>query len=351
MYLPNDSRYEQSVTSLTYRKAGGSGLTLPAVTLGLWQNFGDDTALETQKQLLFSAFDAGVTHFDLANNYGPPAGSSEENFGKIITTDLAPYRDELLISSKAGYPMWPGPYGDGGSRKYLLSSLDQSLKRMKLDYVDIFYSHRYDSTTPLHETLGALKTAVDSGRALYAGISSYSATRTAQALEVAKEIGLTLVLHQPSYSLLNRWIEKPDASGRSVTEVANDGGMGIIAFSPLAQGLLSTKYLGGIPEDSRAARGGSFKKEHVSEQNIETLKKLNTIAQDRGQSLTQMAIAWCLRSDQITSVLLGARTLDQLEENLGSLKNTSFSSDELAEIDRVAVDGDLNLWAPRSSEL
>ena len=336
---------------MPYRRSGRSGLLLPAITLGLWQNFGHGAPLSTQRELLCAAFDRGVTHFDLANNYGPPAGSAEQAFGQILKSDLAPYRDELLISTKAGYDMWPGPYGDHGSRKYLLASLDQSLARMGLDYVDIFYSHRYDPDTPLEETMGALKTAVDSGRALYAGISSYSATRTAQALEVAKDIGLTLTLHQPSYSLLNRWIEEPDPSSRSVMQVAAEGGMGIIGFSPLAQGLLSAKYLGGIPEGSRAAQNGSFKTEFASAQNIALLADLNQIAQDRGQSLAQLAIAWCLRRDEVTSVLLGARTLEQLHENLDAVAGPAFSTAELDAIDAIATDGNLNLWASRSSDL
>lgn len=350
MYHANESRYDSSATHVQYRRAGSSGLRLPSVSLGLWQNFGQANSITDQKSLLFRAFDRGVTHFDLANNYGPPPGSAEESFGQILASDLSGYRDELLISTKAGYPMWPGPYGDGSSRKYLLSSLDQSLSRMGLDYVDVFYSHRFNPDTPLEETMGALKTAVDSGRALYAGISSYSATRTAQALAVAKDIGLKLVLHQPSYSLLNRWIETPDASGSSVVEVAQENGLGIIAFSPLAQGLLSTKYLGEVPADSRAAKGGSFSKDYLSKANLASLEALNSIAQERGQSLSQLAISWCLNAPGITSVLLGARTLAQLDENLDALSNVTFSSGELAAIDQAATDGDLNLWAPRSSD-
>lgn len=349
MYIANESRYDQGL--MPYRRAGSSGLLLPAVSLGLWQNFGEAASVQAQKELLFQAFDQGVTHFDLANNYGPPPGSAEESFGQILAADLAQYRDELVISTKAGYPMWPGPYGDGGSRKYLLSSLDQSLNRMGLDYVDVFYSHRYDPNTPLEETMGALKTAVDSGRALYAGISSYSAKRTLEAIAIAKEIGLTLTLHQPSYSLLNRWVEQPDSAGDSVLDVTAAAGIGVIAFSPLAQGLLSNKYLGAVPSDSRAAQGGSFSTDYLSQANLDSLSALHTIAQDRGQTLSQLAISWCLRTDQVTSVLLGARTLEQLNENLAAVSALSFTSDELTAIDQAAVDGGLNLWAPRSSDL
>lgn len=350
--MPSPDRYAHPNNPDHYRRAGSSGLLLPPISLGLWQNFGTAAPLETQRDIILRAFDLGVTHFDLANNYGPPPGEGEQNFGRILESDLRRYRDELVISTKAGYRMHPGPYGEGGSRKYLLSSLDQSLKRMNLDYVDIFYSHRFDATTPLEETLGALKTAVDSGKALYAGISSYSAARTEQALRVAREIGLDIRVHQPSYSLLNRWIEQPDDAGRSVVGTCAENGVGIVAFSPLAQGLLTEKYLSGdIPQGSRAAANGSFSSQYVSEKNIAALRELNEIAQSRGQSLAQLALAWTLRLQEVTSVIIGARTLSQLEENLNAVGNVKFSVDELARIDEVAVDGGLNLWASRSSDL
>lgn len=337
---------------MPYRRLGTGGMLVPAISLGLWQNFGQAHPLERQRELILHAFDRGVTHFDLANNYGPPPGSSESSFGEIITRDLQPYRDELVISTKAGYRLRPGPYGEGGSRKYLLSSLDQSLKRMNVDYVDVFYSHRFDPSTPLEETLGALKTAVDSGKALYAGISSYSSARTREALEIARRINLKVLVHQPSYSLLNRWIEAPDDSGQSVIDRCATEGLGIIAFSPLAQGLLTSKYLTGvIPEGSRAAAGGSFDQGYVSERNVESLKKLNDIAAQRHQSLAQMALAWALRNESVASVIAGARTIEQLDENLDTVLNLSFEPEELSQIDRVAVDGGLNLWAPRSSDL
>ncbi|NMR20633.1 L-glyceraldehyde 3-phosphate reductase [Cellulomonas fimi] len=349
MHLANPDRYDV----LPYRRTGRSGLDLPAVSLGLWQNFGGGDPLDRQREIVLHAFDRGVTHLDLANNYGPPPGSTEENFGRIVTSDLRPYRDELVISTKAGYDMWPGPYGVGGSRKYLLASLDQSLARMGLDYVDIFYSHRFDPTTPLEETLGALKTAVDSGRALYAGISSYNAHRTLEALEVARTIGLTLTIHQPSYSMLNRWVERPDerADGSSLLDVLGENGLGTIVFSPLAQGMLTSKYLDGVPADSRAARGGSLRQEFLTEDNLARVRALAAIASSRGQSLAQMAISWALRDPRVTSALLGASSVAQLDENLTALENLEFSDDELALIDQHAVDAGVNLWAARSSDL
>jgi len=352
MYIANPDRYSDTPETQPYRKVGRSGLTLPAISLGLWQNFGDNTAFDLQRSIVLRAFDRGVTHFDLANNYGPPPGSAEASFGKMLSSDLKPYRDELIISTKAGYNMWPGPYGEGGSRKYVLASLDQSLSRLGLDYVDIFYSHRFDPETPLEETIGALKTAVESGRALYAGISSYSASRTLEALKIARGIGLDLLIHQPSYSLLNRWIERPDSSGLSLLEVCAQEELGVIGFSPLAQGLLTKKYLTGeIPQDSRAAQDGSFSKNFVSAQNVTALQNLNDIAMRRGQSLAQMAISWALRDEVVSSVVLGARTIAQLNENLDSAQNLAFTASELAEIDNSCVEGGLNLWAPRSSDL
>lgn len=352
MHLPHEQRYSETHGNTPYRRMGRSGLALPAISLGLWQNFGAQAPVATQRDIIVAAFDRGITQFDLANNYGPPPGSAEENFGRILHKDLRGYRDELVITTKAGYRFLPGPYGEGGSRKYLLSSLDSSLKRMNIDYVDIFYSHRYDPTTPLHETLGALKFAVDSGKALYAGISSYSAARTREALQVASEIGLTLSVHQPSYSLLNRWIEEEDADGDSVASVCAEAGLGIVAFSPLAQGLLTTKYLSGdIPTDSRAAQGGSFSRSYVSQENITALRALNDIAVERGQSLAQMALAWTLRRPEITSVIVGARTVEQLSENLDAVLDLEFTDAQLRQIEATAVDGGLNLWASRSSDL
>ncbi|WP_313277575.1 L-glyceraldehyde 3-phosphate reductase [Timonella senegalensis] len=352
MHSPNPSRYDDSPQNVPYRRVGRSGLQLPVISLGLWQNFGEASPLAAQKDLVLRAFDRGVTHFDLANNYGPPPGSAEKSFGEILRTDLRGYRDELVVSTKAGYNMWPGPYGEGGSRKYLLSSLDQSLNRLGLDYVDIFYSHRFDPETPLEETMGALKTAVDSGRALYAGISSYSASRTLEAFEVARGIGLNLLIHQPSYSLLNRWIEEPDASGMSLTDVCAQEELGVIGFSPLAQGLLTSKYLTGqIPAGSRASANGSFKKEYVSEENVAALRVLNEIASARGQSLAQMAISWSLRDEVVTSAVVGARTTEQLDENLDAARSLTFTPEELKAIDAACVDGGLNLWASRSSDL
>jgi L-glyceraldehyde 3-phosphate reductase len=334
-YLPADGRYER----MQYRRSGRSGLLLPAVSLGLWQNFGSESPLETSRAVVRRAFDLGITHLDLANNYGPPYGSAEETFGTLLRQDLRAYRDELVISTKAGYDMWPGPYGDWGSRKYLLASLDQSLGRMGLDYVDIFYSHRADPETPLEETMGALDSAVRQGKALYAGISSYSAGRTAEAAAIMRELGTPLLIHQPSYSLLNRWIE-PELLDTLAAE-----GIGCIVFSPLAQGLLTDKYLDGIPEGSRASRDGTFSPELLNEQTVAKVRELNELASKRGQSLAQMALAWTLRDDRITSTLIGASSVEQLEENVRALDRLDFTPDELAEIDRHATDSELNLWA------
>jgi L-glyceraldehyde 3-phosphate reductase len=328
---------------MTYRRSGRSGLQLPAISLGLWQNFGSDRPLETGRAILRRAFDRGVTHFDLANNYGPPYGSAEENFGVLMAKDFTPYRDELIISTKAGYDMWPGPYGDWGSRKYLLASLDQSLGRMGLDYVDIFYSHRADPETPLEETMGALHTAVQQGKALYAGISSYSPQRTEEAARILRDLGTPLTIHQPSYSLLNRWIEP------ELLDVLDAEGVGCIVFSPLAQGMLTDKYLDGVPEGSRASqRDGSFDSEMLTEENVERLRALNEVARARGQSLAQLALAWTLRDSRITSTLIGASSVEQLDQNLGSLEALDFDDSELAEIDRHAADGGINIWAPSS---
>ncbi|MCC9144932.1 MULTISPECIES: L-glyceraldehyde 3-phosphate reductase [unclassified Arthrobacter] len=341
-YVAAENRYE----SMPYRRVGQSGLQLPAVSLGLWHNFGDDKPFETQRAILRRAFDLGVTHFDLANNYGPPYGSAETNFGRHFRDDFRPYRDQLVISSKAGYDMWPGPYGNWGSRKYLLSSLDQSLERMGLDYVDIFYSHRPDPETPLEETMGALDTAVRSGRALYAGISSYSPEKTIEAARILREMGTPLLIHQPSYSMLNRWVEdgEPD-----LFAALDEVGAGSIAFSPLAQGLLTNKYLNGVPEDSRAAAGKSLDQSQLSEENLERVRGLNGIAESRGQSLAQMAIAWVLRTRpgtaSITSALIGASSVKQLEDSLAAVNNLEFSADELRRIDEFAVDSKINLWA------
>ncbi|MGH3490209.1 MAG: L-glyceraldehyde 3-phosphate reductase [Actinopolymorphaceae bacterium] len=328
---------------MKYRRSGRNGLPLPAVSLGLWHNFGDDAALERQRAILRRAFDLGVTHFDLANNYGPPAGSAELNFGKLFRQDLAPYRDELIISTKAGYYMWPGPYGEWGSRKYLLSSLDQSLSRMGLEYVDIFYSHRFDPDTPLEETMGALDSAVRQGKALYAGISSYSPEHTRQAAAILTELGTPLLIHQPSYSMLNRWIEE------SLIDTVGELGVGCIAFSPLAQGMLTDKYLGGIPEGSRASQGKSLSPDQLSEKNLAHVRALNEIAKRRGQSLAQMALAWALRHRQMTSVLIGASSVAQLENNVAALDELDFTADELAEIDGHAVEAGINLWKRSST--
>jgi L-glyceraldehyde 3-phosphate reductase len=338
-YQPAAGRYD----AMLYRRVGRSGLKLPAVSLGLWQNFGHDRALEDQRAIVRRAFDLGVTHFDLANNYGPPYGSAEENFGRILATDLRGYRDELIVSTKAGYDMWPGPYGEWGSRKYLLASLDQSLRRMGLEYVDIFYSHRFDPETPLEETLGALDTAVRQGKALYAGVSSYSPERTRDAARILRELGTPLLIHQPSYSLLNRWIED------GLLDVLGDEGVGCIVFSPLAQGLLTDRYLNGIPEGSRASREGSLSRDMLSEQNLARVRALDQMARRRGQSLAQMALAWTLRDPRVTSALIGASSVAQLEANLGALANLSFDRDELAEIDRSATEGHINIWAASSS--
>jgi L-glyceraldehyde 3-phosphate reductase len=333
-YLPAEDRYQ----SMTYRRCGRSGLLLPAVSLGLWQNFGDDRPLETQRSIVRRAFDLGITHFDLANNYGPPYGSAESNFARIIHDDFAGYRDELVISTKAGWDMWPGPYGDLGSRKYLLASLDQSLKRLGLDYVDIFYHHHFDPETPLEESIGALHTAVTSGRALYVGISSYSDQRTAQAVAILRQLNTPLLIHQPSYSMFNRWIEE------NLLHVLDTEGVGCIAFSVLAQGLLSDRYLNGIAPGSRASRDGSLSRTMLSDENLTRVRSLNEIALGRRQSLAQMAIAWALRDPRITSVLIGASSVDQLEQNVAALENLDFSTQELASIDRYAVDGDIDLW-------
>jgi len=337
-YSAAPDRYDR----MPYRRCGRSGLELPAVSLGLWQNFGHDRPLETSRAIVRRAFDLGVTHFDLANNYGPPYGSAEENFGRLLAQDLRPYRDELVISSKAGYDMWPGPYGDHGSRKYLLASLDQSLQRLGLDYVDIFYSHRADPETPLEETMGALETAVRHGKALYAGISSYSAERTNQAAEILRGLGTPLLIHQPSYSMLNRWIED------GLLGVLGDLGVGCIVFSPLAQGMLTDRYLDGIPGDSRAARHGSLSPELLSDEALGRIRALNEIAAARGQSLAQLALAWTLRDPRVTSTLVGASSVEQLETNVAALERLDLSEDELAEIDRHAVDSGINIWSASS---
>ena len=337
-YQPAQGRYD----TMRYRRVGRSGLQLPAISLGLWQNFGGDRPLETQRAIIRRAFDLGITHFDLANNYGPPYGSAEENFGRVLATDLRGYRDELVISTKAGYDMWPGPYGDRGSRKYLLASLDQSLQRMGLPYVDIFYSHRADPDTPLEETMGALDTAVRSGRALYAGISSYSPERTREAAAILRQLGTPLLIHQPSYSMLNRWIED------GLLDVLGDEGVGCIVFSPLAQGLLTDRYLGGIPEGSRASRPGTIDRQQLGEDTLAKVRALHELAGRRGQSLAQLAVAWTLRDPRVTSALLGASSVAQLEDNLAALDNLAFDDDELAEIDRYATEAGINLWAESS---
>jgi L-glyceraldehyde 3-phosphate reductase len=335
VYVPAGDRYERMV----YNRCGRSGLLLPAVSLGLWQNFGGDVPLERSRAIVRRAFDLGITHFDLANNYGPPYGSAEESFGKLLRDDLAPHRDELVISTKAGYDMWPGPYGDWGSRKYLLASLDQSLRRMGLDYVDIFYSHRADPQTPLEETMGALDTAVRQGKALYAGVSSYSAERTRAAAKILNDLGTRLLIHQPSYSLLNRWIEP------ELLDTLDELGAGCIVFSPLAQGMLTDKYLDGVPEGSRASRPGSLSRELLTDDALTRIRALNEVAMRRGQSLAQMAIAWTLRDARVTSALVGASSVKQLEANLAALDRLGFGDDELEEIDRHAVDSNINLWA------
>jgi len=338
-YVAADDRYNKT----PYRRSGRSGVLLPEISLGLWQNFGDGKPVEDQRAIIRRAFDLGVTHFDLANNYGPPYGSAEINFGRIMREDLRPYRDELIISTKAGYDMWPGPYGDHGSRKYLLASLDQSLRRMGLEYVDIFYSHRFDPDTPLEETMSALETAVRSGKALYAGISSYSAERTADALALLRQMGIRLLIHQPSYSMLNRWIEG------GLLEVLGREGVGCIAFSPLAQGMLTGKYLGGVPAGSRASLNGSLSSDQLAPATLAHVRALNEIARSRGQTLAQMALSWVLRDPRVTSALIGASSVAQLEENLAAAARTDFSDEDLAAIDRDAVDAGINIWAASSA--
>ncbi len=338
-YVPADGRYER----MTYRRSGRSGLQLPAISLGLWQNFGHDRPLDTSRAIVRRAFDLGITHFDLANNYGPPYGSAEETFGRLLHDDLRPYRDELVISTKAGYDMWPGPYGEWGSRKYLLASLDQSLQRMRLEYVDIFYSHRFDPETPLEETMGALASAVHAGKALYVGISSYSAAKTREAAQILRELGVPLLIHQPSYSMLNRWIE-PD-----LLDALDELGVGCIGFSPLAQGMLTDKYLAGIPEGSRASRDGSLSPKLITDRAMEKVRALNEIASRRGQTLAQMSLAWTLRDPRMTSTLVGASSVEQLESNVAAIEKLEFTNEELAEIDRYATDADINIWAKSSA--
>jgi L-glyceraldehyde 3-phosphate reductase len=333
-YVPAEDRYG----SMTYRRCGRSGLLLPAVSLGLWQNFGDDRPIDIQRAILRRAFDLGITHFDLANNYGPPYGSAEINFARILSEDFLHHRDELVISTKAGWDMWPGPYGDLGSRKYLLASLDQSLGRLGLEYVDIFYHHHFDATTPLEETLGALHSAVVSGKALYVGISSYSDLRTAEAITILRGLGTPLLIHQPSYSMLNRWIEE------RLLEVLGSEGVGCIAFSVLAQGLLTDRYLNGVPPDSRGSRDGSLTRDMLNNDNLARVRALNDITQGRHQSLAQMAIAWALRDPRVTSVLIGASSVAQLEQNVTALDHLEFTADELKAIDHYAVDGGIDLW-------
>jgi L-glyceraldehyde 3-phosphate reductase len=334
-YAPAPARYD----AMQYRRCGRSGLKLPAISLGLWHNFGDERPLDVQRATLRRAFDLGITHFDLANNYGPPYGSAEKNFGRIFGEDLAPYRDELVISTKAGWDMWPGPYGEFGSRKYLTASLDQSLRRMGLDYVDIFYSHRFDPDTPLEETMGALDAAVRAGKALYVGISSYSGARSREAVRILRELGTPLLIHQPSYSLLNRWIEE------DLLDVLGEEGVGTIVYTPLAQGMLTDKYLDGIPEGSRAARNTSLDPDWLTDETLHHIRALNGLAQRRGQSLAQMALAWTLRDPRVTSTLVGASSVAQLEDNVGALEQLDFSAAELEEIDGHARDAGINLWA------
>jgi L-glyceraldehyde 3-phosphate reductase len=338
-YTAADDRYDDK---MPYRRTGRSGLKLPAVSLGLWQNFGDGAPIEVQRAILRRAFDLGVTHFDLANNYGPPYGGAEINFGRLMREDFRPYRDQLVISTKAGYDMWPGPYGEWGSRKYLLASLDQSLGRMGLEYVDIFYSHRFDPDTPLEETMGALDTAVKSGKALYAGISSYSPERTREAYAILESLGTPLLIHQPSYSMINRWIEG------GLLDTLGELGVGCIAFSPLAQGVLTTRYLGGVPAGSRAARNGSLSQDQLSERTLAHVRALNEIAAARGQTLAQMAISWVLRDSRMTSALIGASSVAQLEENLAAAAKTTFTDEQIAAIDKDAVDAGVNIWAASS---
>jgi L-glyceraldehyde 3-phosphate reductase len=339
-YLAADDRYE----SMQYRRCGRSGLLLPALSLGLWHNFGGDRPFETQRAIIRRAFDLGITHIDLANNYGPPYGSAEQNFGRLLAIDLAPYRDELVISTKAGYDMWPGPYGDRGSRKYLLASLDQSLGRMGLDYVDIFYSHRLDPDTPLEETMGALDFAVRAGKARYVGISSYNSERTRAAAATLRELGTPLLIHQPSYSMLNRWIED-DHLLDTLAEV----GAGCIAFSPLAQGMLTDRYLDGVPAGSRVATGGALTADMLTDERLSRVRALNEVAARRGQTLAQLALAWALRDPRMTSLVIGASSVAQLEDNVAALRNTELSAAELAEIDRHALESGIDLWAESSS--
>ncbi len=338
VYVPDEGRYE----TMPYRRCGRSGLKLPAISLGLWQNFGDDRPLADSRAILRRAFDLGITHFDLANNYGPPYGSAEINFGRVLDEDLRSYRDELVISTKAGYDMWPGPYGEWGSRKYVLASLEQSLTRMRLNHVDIFYSHRFDPETPLEETMGALDTAVRQGKARYVGISSYGPQRTEEAVAMLQRLGTPLLIHQPSYSMLNRWIEA------ELLGVLAREGVGAIVFSPLAQGLLTGKYLRGVPEDSRVRRGNYFAEGLITDDTLTRVRALNEIAQRRGQSLAQMAVAWTLRDHRVTSALLGASSVAQLEQNVAALQTADFDREELAEIDRYAIDSDINIWEASS---
>jgi L-glyceraldehyde 3-phosphate reductase len=338
-YVPATDRYQQ----MTYNRCGRSGLQLPAISLGLWQNFGHDRPLDSSRAIVRRAFDLGVTHFDLANNYGPPYGSAEENFGRLMRHDLEPFRDELVVSTKAGYDMWPGPYGEWGSRKYLLASLDQSLGRIGLDYVDIFYSHRFDPDTPLEETMGALDTAVRQGKALYVGISSYSAKHTAEAAQILRDLGTPLLIHQPSYSMLNRWIED------ELLDTLEGEGVGCIVFSPLAQGMLTDRYLRGIPEGSRASRDGSLSPGLITDEAVAKIRALNEIAARRGQTLAQMALAWTLRDPRVTSTLVGVSSVEQLETNVAALEHLDFTSEELAEIDRYATESDINIWARSST--
>ena len=340
-YIPSADRYQ----TMTYRRCGRSGLMLPAISLGLWHNFGHDRPFATQQAICRRAFDLGVTHFDLANNYGPPYGAAEENFGRLLATDFAGHRDELVVSTKAGYDMWPGPYGEGGSRKYLLASLDQSLRRMGLDYVDIFYSHRFDPDTPLEETMSAVATAVTLGKALYAGISSYSSARTVEAAQLLADRGVPLLIHQPSYSMFNRWIEDD-----GLLDTLEATGAGCIAFSPLAQGLLTDRYLDGIPADSRAATGGALDRDMITEDNLARVRALARLAEGRGQTLAQLALAWALRDPRMTSLVIGASGVAQLEADLAALDNLAFTDDELEAIDRYAIDAGINLWAASSSE-
>lgn len=341
-YVPADDRYEK----MTYRRCGNSGLQLPVISLGLWHNFGGDTPHDTKRAICQAAFDNGITHFDLANNYGPPAGSAEEAFGEILRTDFYGYRDELIISSKAGYNMWPGPYGEWGSRKYLISSCDQSLKRMGIDYVDIFYSHRFDPNTPLEETMGALDQIVRSGKALYAGISSYNSERTRQAVQILNDLGTPCLIHQPSYNMLNRWVERD-----GLLDTLEDTGVGSIAFTPLAQGILTKKYLNGIPQGSRASQGKSLGESMLTESALNSVKALNEIAEGRGQTLAQMALAWVLRGGRVTTALIGASKPGQVIDCAGVVGNLEFSADELSQIDKITQEEDINLWARSSEEV